>query len=251
MTIVLSGSVGAGGINNSDDVIDVQERLIELGFTFIGRPDGIIGPNTIHGIRLFQSIKNGAQTLGGDGRVDVGGDTLRWLNAANAPEWQQMTAQGTGFENIEVTQQHRDDHDFGTSWLDETVIAAARLYQTSHRDANVQASLMTINDTSHPRGGNTRDHSGHETGLSCDLRLPQVGNPGPAQGGRTFNSNDYDQAAARMVLVALRAQPLANTRALFFNDPQLIAEGLCRPLRGHDDHIHFQIRPPAREDINN
>jgi hypothetical protein len=41
-----------------------------------------------------------------------------------------------------------------------------------------------------------------------------------------------------------RAQPLVSR--VYFNDAVLIGEGLCAQARGHDDHVHFQINPPAR-----
>jgi hypothetical protein len=27
-------------------------------------------------------------------------------------------------------------------------------------------------------------------------------------------------------------------------DPVLVAEGLCAPLTGHDDHAHIEVAPP-------
>lgn len=91
-TVPLSGSVGQGGVNNTADVTAVQQRLKDFGFHFVV-VDGLIGPNTIRAIKLFQSIKNGRQVLespGSDGRVDVGGDTHKWLEADNAPRWQKL-----------------------------------------------------------------------------------------------------------------------------------------------------------------
>ena len=246
MSIQLSGSVGSGGVNNRDDVKKVQQRLVDLGFTFVGTVDGLVGAKTIRGIKLFQSIKNGRQKLGGDGRVDVNGDTHKWLNAQNAPKWQTMSASGPGYINVEVTKQTSDHHDYGTNWLNDTLKDAAQEYKDLHYDC-FKASLMTINDVSLVSGGDTPDHSGHETGLSCDLRLPQENNTSDAAGGRTYNSSDYDRDAARALLKALRAQSMADTSNIFFNDSVLINEGLCTYASHHDDHIHFQIKPPARQ----
>lgn len=245
MNIALSGSVGNNGDNLPDDVKKVQQRLKDLGFKFIGAIDGDVGNKTIKAIKLFQSIKNGSQKLGGDGLVEVNGDTHKWLNASNAPHWKNLTASGSGFVNIEVADAS-DNHDFGTDWLDETIIRAAAQYKTAHLDSHT-ASLLTVNDASMPEGGNTPEHAGHETGLSCDLRLPQKAATGAAPGGRTWQSSDYDRVATRAILVALRTQPLADASSLFFNDPELIAEGLCKKLDGHDNHIHFQIKPPVRQ----
>lgn len=40
-----------------DDVEEVQERLLELGFDEIGRADGIFGPNTAKALRRFQRAR--------------------------------------------------------------------------------------------------------------------------------------------------------------------------------------------------
>ena len=96
MPINIERSVGLGGANQPVDVIAVKSKLIELGFDWL-TADAVMGPVTIKTIQLFQAIKNGFNRVGdprNDGRVDVGGDTLKWLNASNAPRWQQMPAGG-------------------------------------------------------------------------------------------------------------------------------------------------------------
>jgi hypothetical protein len=45
------------------------------------------------------------------------------------------------------------------------------------------------------------------------------------------------------MLTAFRAQPLVGR--IFFNDPELVAEGLCAALAGHDGHAHVEITTPA------
>lgn len=248
MAITLSASVGVNGVNKSDDVKKVQERLIELGFGFFGAATGQLDEKgkLVHAIHLFQSIKDGKQTFSGDGRVDPNGGTLKWLNATNAPRWKKLTASGTGFVNVEAGET-TDYHDWGTKWLDDTLIAAGQAFQNSYL-ATHTSSLLTINDASWPEGASTPDHGGHETGLSCDIRLPQKGVTGAAAGNRTVNSPDYDQDATRALLKALRAQPLADHGAIYLQDKVLITEGLCIDEKDHLDHIHFQIKPPARED---
>jgi hypothetical protein len=239
----LRGSVGAGGNNDPDDVFALKSRLIELGFDFITL-NRVMDADTIQAIKLFQTIKNGKNTISGDGLIDPGKDTHKWLNASNAPQWQMMP-QGTpaeGFFNVELTEL-TDHHDFGTSWLAETIREVAATYLRTYLTPHPRAALLTINDVSLPRGGNTPDHAGHEAGLACDCRLPL--NDGTTPPGTTFSTPKYDRAATRAMLIALRSHPLF-TRA-FFNDPVLIGEGLCAHAVKHDNHIHFEIKPPARE----
>jgi len=242
----LSGSVGNGGTNHQQDVLAVQRRLIKLGFRWL-KTDGKAGPKTVAAIQLFQSIKAGRRSVGGDGRVDIGGDTQKWLEAKNAPRWTKMSFQGTAYKNIELLEKH-DDHDYGTNWLDDTIQSAAADYQKSYRKKN-KSSMITVNDASPAIGGDTPDHKGHETGLDVDLRLPQIGNHRPSPGGRTFRSKDYDQGATRAILKSFAKQPLVDVKKVYFNDPVLIKEGLCQKSPGHDNHIHVSIRPPKRKSL--
>jgi murein endopeptidase len=98
-----------------------------------------------------------------------------------------------------------------------------------------------VNDISMPRGGDTPNHATHEAGMCCDIRLPKLN--GQA-GGITYKDPAYDQLATRAQLEALWAQ--SQCSRLFFNDPVLIEEGLCQAVSGHDNHIHFEIKPPVR-----
>jgi len=241
MLIEISGSVGQGGTNTSSDVLAVKQKLAELGFEFFAM-NGHVDSGLIAAIRLFQSILAGRSTVGSvDGRIDVGGKTLRFMQSANAPRWQTMPLEGTGFVNFEA-KDRGDHHDFGTNWLAETIIGAGKAYQKAFRSNKPDAAPLTINDVSLPRGGDTPDHAGHETGLVCDIRLPRKN--GQSGGIKNPNTNKaYDRAAMRAQLKALHAQPLFS-RALF-NDHALIKQGLCQWASGHNDHAHFEIRPPA------
>jgi hypothetical protein len=239
MPIQISDSVGQGGRNRPDDVRAVQQRLAELGFNFFGAINGTVSPGFIMAIRLLQSIIAGRNSLGGDGRVDVAQSAIRFLQASNAPRWQLMPVQGTGFVNRE-RQDESDNHDFGTNWMADTIMSAGQTYQTAYRNAHPNAALLAINDVSLPHGGDTPDHAGHETGLACDILLPHKDGK---FGGITWQNPGYDRDAMRAMLQAIRQQSLVS--AVFFNDPQLISEGLCSRLGGHDNHAHFNLRPPS------
>ena len=244
MSINIEKSVGLGGTNQRDDVIAVKNRLIELGFNWL-IPDAVMGPVTIKAIQLFQAMKNGLNRVGdprNDGRVDVGGDTLKWLQAANAPRWQRMPggSRAEGFVNHNIAD-ISDTHDFGASWLAETVRAAGALYRDEFMDGHPHAALLTVNDTSLPRGGDTPIHATHESGLACDIRLPRKNG---GVGGITVASADYDRAAMRAILKAFRSQPMASR--VLLSDQVLVGEGLCRAAQGHLNHAHFEVGPPPR-----
>jgi hypothetical protein len=241
--IKLSGSVGIGGVNKADDVKAIKARLYELGYKWVGDPDSADRDRGLFdAIKLFQSIIAGRSTLNGDGRVDVGGITHRWLQAANAPRWELMPKSdpNNGLVNGEL-EDTQDHHDFGTHWLADVIKKIAQNYQNSYRNTHPLAAPFAINDVSLPHGGDTPDHHGHETGMMCDIYLPQKnGN----FGGIVWSSSNYDRDAARAILKSITNQKLV--RAIFFNDQQLINEGLCVSLNGHDNHIHFEINPPVR-----
>lgn len=243
-------SITTAAASDETDVNLVKRRLFELGFDWISS-DKKLDKMTIEIIRLFQSIINGHHSISGDGKIEVGKTTHLWLQAANAPRWQTMPAgsQAEGFINFELSDT-KDTHDFGTSWMAETIKSAAAHYRDNYLRANTSAALLTINDVSLPHGGNTPDHSGHEAGLACDLQLPRT--DGKA-GGITYRDSIYDRNAARAVLQALKAQ--ANVTNIYFNDSTLAREGLCQTeaswcaavkMKCHDNHIHFEIKPPAR-----
>ncbi|MGF2036557.1 MAG: glucosaminidase domain-containing protein [Nostoc sp. CmiVER01] len=241
--IKLAGSVGIGGVNKADDVKAIKARLHELGYTWVGNPNSADRDRGLFdAIKLFQSIIAGSSTVNGDGRVDVGGITHRWLQAANAPRWELMpkSDRDNGFVNGEL-EDIQDKHDFGTHWLANVIQKIAQDYQNSYRNTHPTAAPFAINDVSLPYGGDTPDHHGHETGMMCDVYLPQKnGN----FGGIVWSSSEYDQDAARAILKSIGKQKLVRT--VFFNDQQLIRERLCVPLSGHDNHIHFEINPPVK-----
>ncbi|MEO0541635.1 MAG: hypothetical protein AAFZ80_12340 [Cyanobacteria bacterium P01_A01_bin.105] len=240
--LALSASVGTGGSNRPSDVKLVRDRFRALGYTFI-RTGTTNGNDLIYGIRLFQSIIAGATKVGGDGRIDVNQGTHRFLEAANAPRWMKMPGRGVGFYNYEVLDQPNDSHDYGIDWMSSVVRAAGIHYELSHRKGNSNIALMAVNDVSLPNGGATPDHSGHQTGNAGDIILPH-------KGGRfgfiTYGDSRYDQRATEYILRALRAQPWVDKNNLYFNDPVLRNKGLCRPVSGHNDHIHFQLKVPTR-----
>jgi N-acetylmuramoyl-L-alanine amidase len=241
----IKGSVGKGGANKPDDILAVKRRLIELGFDWI-TPDKKMDAETIHAIRLFQSIVNDSKTLSGDGKIDVGANTCKWLQAVNAPRWRKMPkgSAGEGFVNFEYDDENI--HIYGTDWLADTLAGAGIHYRNNYLKSHPTAALLTVNDASLARGGNAPPHSEHQTGMDCDLRLPRTdGKTGGINIGKPAELLLFDRNAARAILQALKAQPLVSR--LLFNDQTLIDEGLCKKSTpDHNHHIHVDISPPAR-----
>ncbi|WP_331234029.1 S8 family peptidase [Natronorarus salvus] len=242
---LIEASVGAGGENRFEDVRALRDRLRALGFDWL-ETGSRVDAELRRTINLVQSIVAGRRQVRGDGRVDVPGPTYAWLTSANPPRWQRMPVGSRdgpeGFYNVEVAEQHWDDHEYGTSWLAATLESAGRRYQESYRSRVDRAAPITVNDASPRRGGDTPDHSGHETGLCVDLRLPRT--DGTAPGMTTFRHPHYDREAMRAMVRAISEEPLLHR--VLFNDPELIAEGLSTRAPGHDNHVHVEISPPER-----
>ncbi|HWP54139.1 MAG TPA: hypothetical protein VN476_08365 [Pyrinomonadaceae bacterium] len=246
MPVTIASSVGRNGTNAPADVLTIKARLVELGLSFV-TPGPQSDNSLVRAIQLFQAMKNGTTKLlvpQNDGRVDVNGDTIKWLNAANAPRWVLMPAGSPegGMVNDNLAALN-DDHDFGSSWIAETLTATGLGYRAEFLDSHPGAALLHINDTSLPQGGDTSAHAEHETGLQSDVRLPRKDG---GVGGITVNQQAYDRNVMRAMLKAFLKQPLA--RRVFLNDDVLINEGLCRHAGGHDNHAHFEIKPPPRVD---
>lgn len=234
----LTVSVGSGGENRERDVRALQQRFVDLGYDWLA-VDGISGPNLQRVINLVQSIKAGRNTLSGDGRVDVPGPTYGWLRASNAPRWQ-LVPEGSreaGFVNAERADPD-DNHDYGTDWMADTIESTGVRYRDNYLSDDPDAAPLTVNDVSVPRGGDTPDHSTHETGMACDVRLPRTDG---SAGGITYHRDSYDRDDMRATLEAIRHQPRVSR--ILFNDDVLVGENLCESAAGHDDHAHFEIQP--------
>lgn len=242
VSLNLNGSVGKDGKNQANDVLAVKNRLADLGYPVTR--DSIVNPETIAIIKLFQSIIKGETVIVGDGRIDLNGPTLKFLQAANAPQWLEMPkgSPAEGFVNHD--NQQGDNHDFGTSWMIETIQTAAQLYLTTHLSSHPSAALIQTNDLSKPRGGLTSAHATHQTGLSCDIRLPRKDGQ---SGGIVFSNSQFDRDAMRAILKAIRNQNKYAIKRIFFNDFTLIAERLCVNAPGHDNHAHIDIIPPPQQ----
>lgn len=82
--VKISASVGENAKNNKQDVIEIQKALNTIIVHNVLVPlaplkvDGIAGSNTKTAIRQFQRVSVGAASP--DGRVDVGGRTIKKMN---------------------------------------------------------------------------------------------------------------------------------------------------------------------------
>lgn len=232
---------------NQDDAKRLKQRLRELGFSWL-TVDGTLEDKTLRAIKLFKSIVAGKTQVEGNAVVSVPGniedaaDAYLWLRAPNAPFWHKL---GEG-SRTEGYINHKAKNTHGTSWLAETIRAAAAEYVNSYLNSHQQAAVISIHEMTTPEGGQTEPHQEHQTGLNCDLILPRK--DGGSGGGITYKDTQiYDIGAMRAQLQALKTQPLSDR--ILFNDDTLIAEGLCIKCEDHDNHAHLRIKAPIRMEL--
>lgn len=255
-TLRLSGSVGSGSSkkgnphNDPKDVEAVRDRLVELGFTWVSGVTKGDDKEFIRTITLFQSICKGkGQAKEGDGRIDLEGNTHRWLAATNAPKWVKIFAKtGIGWHN--TADFHETNGGYCTDWLYDRIMDAGLTYRLgSIISFKADFPPLWIRECSPEKGGDAKGHKSHETGLDVDMRLPLL--PPDTQnwtflGSKGYEDKRYYRDAAEAQLRAIKAKMDAPVR--LFNDPAMIKKGLCTHWNNHQHHYHIRIKPPTRID---
>jgi murein endopeptidase len=100
---------------------------------------------------------------------------------------------------------------------------------------------MTINRISQPFGGPFSPSSSHRDGFDVDIR--PMRNDG-VYDGVTWRDDEYSQDLTRDLFdVIKRVAGPSHVQYIFFNDPDLINEGVARYSSNHDNHFHVRFRP--------
>lgn len=99
---------------------------------------------------------------------------------------------------------------------------------------------LPVGDISLEHGGDIPGHVSHEHGLDADLRPMHLPND-QCSYGLSWRSPAYDRAATRELVRAIRAAAPGRVRLVWFNDPELLREGLTQAQAGHDDHLHVRF----------
>ncbi len=193
-----SGSVGQSleSINNPGNnklfVAQQQQRLRYLGFVREGGAaiavDGLFGPNTDSALRTFQAaFVAGVNTSQNNVDGIIGPNTAGWLNAANAPTWEELIdpdpqVPGTFSVNSMIGNfdilPSRDPgtnlrtgltpqiERFGTNW-------ALNLWRSGSADAKAATGITQLmNAMSTADGyGSAAAHSTHLVGMDIDMHV--------------------------------------------------------------------------------
>jgi hypothetical protein len=251
-TLKLTGSVGSGksenGISHNEvaDVIKVRDRFVELGYHWVGSVTDGKNTDFVRLIKFFQTITKGHSKFDtGDGRIDLGGTTHKWLAAVNAPGWVNMLGKtGIGWQIAKF------DHgnSWTTSWMLDRLVLAGLLYRGMAAIAIdvSDAPSMWVRDCSPEKGGRATGHGSHQTGLDMDMRLPLLP-PDTDKFDQLFGQDYNKRFHRKAAFLQVRAiKKMMDTKFIFFNDPEFIKERLTSHEDNHSEHYHIRIKPPER-----
>jgi peptidoglycan hydrolase-like protein with peptidoglycan-binding domain len=217
--------VGPGA--TGDAVMALQRELRQKRGATTVPIDGVYGPSTTAAVAAFQAHMGLPQT-----------------GIATAATWRTLVWH---YEEPRFSASALCDYDppananWGTAEMIATLTAAGR--------AMVGAGYgrVAVGDVSYEHGGDHPEHVSHEVGLDADIRPMRKAND-QCSLGSNWRLTAYDRVATRALVNAIRAATPGHVKWIFFNDPQLIREGLTRYLAGHDDHLHVHLCEAAHPD---
>ena len=120
-----------------------------------------------------------------------------------------------------------------------TSAAVGQLEAAARRVVDAGHGRVGVGDLGFEHGGDIPGHMSHEQGLDIDLR-PMRRDEAQCAWGTTWRLGSYDRAATRALVQAIRATAPGHVQLIYFNDPELIADGLTTWYAGHDDHLHVR-----------
>ncbi len=121
-----------------------------------------------------------------------------------------------------------------------TACALARLTQTWRErfcTNNNSSCQLAFGNVSHPeleKFGRPR-HQTHTHGNCVDIRPIRDSGNQPVE----WSHGNYNRSQTRNLLNLLKEM---GAESVYFNDPQMISDGLSSRMGGHDNHIHFCFR---------
>lgn len=275
------GSVGQSferinrAANNELFVAQQQQRLRYLGYRREGGGpivvDGDFGTNTDAALRTFQAaIVGGVNTTQASVDGIIGPNTAGWLNAANAPTWDELIdpdpqVPGTFSVNAMIgdfdilpsfdpggggrTGNTPQVERFGTSWAIDLFEAGSALAKTRTGITQLMNGMSTDDGY-----GSSAFHSTHRAGMDIDIHVD----------GSTHNFGNGSVSAAEQgvidTAIAYIDAGLAGgsergtiLRYITSNDDILDGIRAARPAvsssydasGGHRNHLHFDVGKPG------
>ena len=193
--------------------------------------DGIFGSGTDSAVRSFQTHAG----IGSDGVV---GPTT-WKNLI----WHY------DYPNFGLSAVCDYDGGNGTAGNWGTGAAIGQIEAAANAFGGTGNGPVAIGDISLEHGGDIVGHASHEVGLDIDIRPIRLDN-GQCSSGCQWNLSCYDRAATRALVQEIRNKAPGHVKLIFFNDPQLINEGLTTYYDNHDNHLHIRYCEKVHPNAN-
>ncbi len=124
------------------------------------------------------------------------------------------------------------DSHWGKQETINALLRAGRAWQSRFPKAS-----LSIGQISRKNGGKFPPHASHRLGVDVDVR--PVRNDLKDLPVTYDDKNNYNRTLTRELIKLMRES--AKVKLVLFNDPVLIAEGLCRAYTGHSNHLHFRF----------
>ncbi|WP_202820318.1 hypothetical protein, partial [Roseateles aquatilis] len=112
--------------------------------------------------------------------------------------------------------------------------ALAVIYNLDHNWGEIDLRRIGIGNVSLADDSVFPPHSSHRDGLQIDIRPIRIDGK---ETGVSWQSPQYDRAATQRMVDILKNNP--DVVKVYFNDPNI--KGVA-PLKGHDDHLHIEVR---------
>jgi peptidoglycan hydrolase-like protein with peptidoglycan-binding domain len=122
---------------------------------------------------------------------------------------------------------------WGTASTVAQLAAAGELYQRR------TGQRLAVGDISLERGGSLAGHRTHRVGLDVDVR-PARTRGSSCRAGISYRMRSYDRQGTRELIQAIHDAAPGHVKLIYFNDPQLIREGLTLRYPNHDAHLHIR-----------
>lgn len=225
--------------------------------------DGVVGPNTWGA--LLPTIRNGSSgnavralqiqlnekrsaSLSVDGNFGPGTEAAVRSFQSHAGITSDGVVGPTTWKNLLW---HYDYPNFGSAICDQdpdgngtanwgTGAAVGQLEAAANQFLGTGQGRVPLGDISKEHGGDIAGHASHEVGLDVDVWPIRTDNGQCSAGRITWQSSTYDRAATRQLVQAIRNTAPGHIKFIYFNDPQLISEGLTTQYPNHDNHLHIR-----------
>jgi peptidoglycan hydrolase-like protein with peptidoglycan-binding domain len=229
--------------NNWLYVAQQQQRLRYLGFVSEGGAplviDGDFGPATNSALRTFQgAIIGGVNTTQANTDGIIGPNTAGWLNALNAPVWQEV------FPTSAVTITTGSER-FALSWTADVIAKGAAKAKAATGITQHVTALSTADGY-----GSSAIHQTHRVGTDIDLRT----NSSTHNYGNGSTSTD-ELNVIKHAIGFIDAGATGRVIRIITSN-QDIYDGIhsARPSvplyydasGGHRNHLHIDVGPPTR-----